>query len=134
MTKSNTENRLFRQPVRALLMLGFACLCFASPSQAACPSNTPMPTYDQLVADKRSKLQGPLSVEELEKANMIEVRETKQKVPFGYMNEEWSQLKAAIKPGDKIHLWSFREGSYFHDGYILVREGCIVKFLPKRIS
>jgi hypothetical protein len=77
---------------------------------------------------------GPFSVEELEKAHMIEIRETGERLPFGYANRFWVELKRMMQSSDEIYFVAFRDGLFYQDEHALVRDGCIVFTVPGKIT
>ena len=87
----------------------------------------PNEIFSEVAAQKGNSLGGPFSVEELEKAHMIVIRETGDALPFGYSNKEWLEMKAAMQPGDQIYFLSHRDGRFYVEYHILVRDGCIVR-------
>ena len=87
-----------------------------------------------IVAQKGNSLRGPVSVEELEKENMIVIRETGQALPFGYSNKGWLEMKAAMRPGDQIYFLAHRDGRFYVEYHVLVRDGCIIDRLQGRIT
>jgi hypothetical protein len=101
-------------------------------ASAACAPNEP--AFSELVTNKTITITGPYTVDELERENMIEVRSEKEKLPFGYGYEQWLKFKAAISHDEKIYFMIKREGHFYQDGHILVRDGCVVRFLPGEIS
>lgn len=86
-----------------------------------------------LNSDKHT-VKGPFSIEELEQKHMVEIRETKEKLPFGYVNEKWKKLKSLFKSGDKFYFVHYEDGSFFVEQYVLVREKCIIGALWVKIS
>lgn len=65
---------------------------------------------------------------------MVEIRETKQMLPFGYVNKEWNQLKSQYKDGDQFFFVRYVDGMFFMEQHILVRQGCIIGALMGAIS
>ena len=99
---------------------------------AACSKE--QPAFAELIASKYNSVSSPLNVAEIEKENMIEIRETKEVLAFGYANKQWLQFKAAIEPGDKVYFMAHTKNKFYLDGHILVRKGCVVQFLKGAIS
>jgi hypothetical protein len=113
----------------------FFMIIFALPVLAhASDQCAPHETFAEVTAQKGNSLRGPLDVEELEKEHMIVIRETGQALPFGYSNKAWLEMKAAIQPGDQIYFLSHRDGMFYVDYHILVRDGCIIRRLRGRIT
>jgi hypothetical protein len=94
----------------------------------------PDEAISQVAAAKGNRLSSPLSVEEVEKANMVVIRETGQAVPFGYVNDAWLKMKAAMQAGDQIYFLSHSDGRFYVEYHILVRDGCIIRRLRGRIT
>lgn len=92
------------------------------------------PPLLQLQTDERHSVEGPVTVLELEKENMIQIRETGRIVPFGYAHEDWEEFKAAMQDGDQIFNIAVRDGLFYMNGQVLVRNGCVVRFLRGTIS
>jgi hypothetical protein len=87
-----------------------------------------------IAAQKGNSLSGPFTVEELERENRIVIRETGQALPFGYMNKAWLEMKAAMRPGDQIYFLAHRDGRFYVEYHVLVRDGCIIDRLQGRIT
>lgn len=53
---------------------------------------------------------GPLAIIEIEKKHTVEINNNgkKEKLPFGYLNEDWNKLKTKMMPGDKT--FEFKTG------------------------
>jgi hypothetical protein len=69
----------------------------------------------------------PLTIEEIEAANLSPNDGRVPHVPFGFESARWEQFKAQMQPGDLIYAfesapetWSALAG---RAGYVLVREG-----------
>jgi hypothetical protein len=88
----------------------------------------------EVAVQKGNSLKGPLGVDELEKEKMIVIRETGQALPFGYSSKAWLEMKAAMQPGDQIYFLSHRDGRFYVDYHILVRDGCIIRRLRGKIT
>jgi len=88
----------------------------------------------QMRRDEHFTITGPLSVKELEKTHMIEVRETGKILPFGYSNAEWVELKNMMKRGDKIYFVAFRDSDFYEDSHLLIRKDCVVFVIPGKIT
>ena len=78
---------------------------------------------------KTQSVTGPFDIVELEKEQMIVIRETGERKAFGYSNEEWEEIKSNLIEGDKIYFISLQDGHFYQDGHIVVREGCVIYFL-----
>jgi hypothetical protein len=87
-----------------------------------------------ITAHKGNSLRGPFSVEELENKHMIVIRETGQALPFGYSNRGWLDMKAAMQSGDQIYFLSHRDGRFYVEYHVLVRDGCIIRRLGGKIT
>jgi hypothetical protein len=94
----------------------------------------PHESIAEVVAANGNSLRGPLHVDELEKEHSIVIRETGQALPFGYSNKAWLEMKAAMQPGDQIYFLSHRDGRFYVDYHVLVRDGCIIRRLLGRIT
>jgi hypothetical protein len=94
----------------------------------------PHESIAEVVAEKGNSLRGPLNVEELEKEKSIVIRETGQALPFGYSNKGWLEMKAMMQPGDQIYFLSHRDGRFYVDFHVLVRDGCIIRRLMGTIT
>jgi hypothetical protein len=88
----------------------------------------------QMRNDQHFTITGPLSVEELEKTHMIEIRETGKILPFGYLNASWVELKNMMKRGDKIYFVAFRDSDFYQDSHLLIRKNCVVFVIPGKIT
>ena len=63
------------------------------------------------------------SVEHAERKNMITIRESGMKVPFGYCNREWEELKSNLQTDDEVWLHGGDGGTTIY----LIRNGQIVE-------
>ena len=72
-----------------------------------------------------TSLDGPLSITEVEKRNLVPIEKDGQKitVPFGFVNDKWLEIKAEMKKGDKIFEFSTGPDSWAH---LAGRAGVIV--------
>jgi hypothetical protein len=109
-------------------------MIFAVPIAHASDRCEPHETISEVAAEKGNALRGPLDVDELEKEHMIVIRETGQALPFGYSNKAWLEMKAEMQPGDQIYFLSHRDGRFYVEYHILVRDGCIIRRLMGRIT
>jgi hypothetical protein len=113
----------------------FLITLFALPALAHASNRcSPDEAIAELSAQKGYSLRGPLSVQELEKENMVVIRETGEALPFGYQNDAWLELKAAMRPGDQIYFLSHRDGRFYVDYHVLVRDGCIIRSMRGNIT
>jgi hypothetical protein len=113
----------------------FLMMTFVVPAVAhAAGQCEPHEAFAEVAAEKGNSLRGPLDVEELEKEQMIVIRETGYALPFGYSNKAWLEIKAAMQPGDQIYFLSHRDGRFYVDYHVLVRDGCIIRWLMGRIT
>jgi hypothetical protein len=129
---AGTIGRNGRRTMRAFVLL---MMIFALPAMVhAGEQCEPHESVAEIVADPGNSLRGPLSIEELEKENSIVIRETGQALPFGYGNKAWLEMKAAMQPGDQIYFLSYRDGTFYVDYHVLVRDGCIIRRLMGRIT
>jgi hypothetical protein len=117
-----------RSYVLIMMMLALPVLAHAS------DQCDPQEAIAEIASQKGYALSGPLSVQELEKENMVVIRETGQALPFGYQNHAWLELKAAMQPGDQIYFLSHRDGRFYVDYHVLVRDGCIIGSLRGKIT
>ena len=120
--------------MRSLLILNFFVMStfIAIDSEDACDRERQ--SLADLIANPKANVTGPFTVDELEQAHMIEVRKTKEKLAFGYLHEGWLKFKAAIEPGDTIYFMTYRDGTFYKDGHVLVHNGCVVRFLIETVS
>jgi hypothetical protein len=113
----------------------FFMMIFAWPGLAhASEPCDPHDVISEVAVQKGNFLRGPLGIEELEKEHSIVIRETGQALPFGYQNKAWLALKAAMQPGDQIYFLSHRDGRFYVEYHILVRDGCIIHRLQGMIT
>jgi len=82
--------------------------------------------WSRITNSSKHKIQGPFTIEELEKKHREEIKETKAVLPFGYLNEEWTKLKSQYKSGDKFYFVRFEEKQFLVKYYVLVRDNCII--------
>lgn len=107
----------------------FANICVSQPYECE-----PINKIEELRTSSQFTFKGPLTVEELEKEHMVEIRGTGKFLPFGYVNKLWVALKEKMQPGDEIHFRRFQDGRFFQEDYILVRNGCILFSVLKSIN
>ncbi len=113
----------------------FFMIMFALPVVAhASEPCDPHDAISEVAVQKGNLLRGPLNVDELEKEHSIVIRETGEALPFGYVNKAWLAMKAAMQPGDRIYFLSHRDGTFYVDYHVLVRDGCIIRRLRGKIS
>jgi hypothetical protein len=69
--------------------------------------------------------QGPISVKEIEKEYILTIEKDGKKLtlPFGFLNDEWIEIKSKIKKGDKIFKFTTDPESWAN---LAGREGIIV--------
>ncbi len=111
--------------IMLLLLLLFAC------GAQSCDENM---LFEQYKSSEAIGISGPFTINQLEKSNMIPLGETGETVPFGYINSEWQEFKAAYKTGDKIFFIKRIGAGYYMDGHFLVRNGCIIELLRGAIG
>jgi hypothetical protein len=114
-----------RIPIAILLLL----FCSAS---LACKG--PDYVWENTLNSEKHQVQGPFTIEELEKEHMIHIRETKQILPFGYSNKTWMKLKGLYRDGDKFFYVKYVDGHFFVEHYVLVRGECVIGALHGAIS
>lgn len=79
-----------------------------------------------------TQVEGPFSIEQIEKDNMIKVDKDGKSVilVFGYINNDWEALKAQYQDGDKIYKFSSAEETWENlmgrAGYVLVRNNQVI--------
>ena len=96
-------------------------------TELALACEAPEHDFSRIQNSEKHIVKGPFTIEHLEKTNMIEIRETKEKLPFGYSNKEWKELKSLYKTGDKFYFVRYESGGrYFDEQHILVRGSCII--------
>lgn len=81
----------------------------------------------------------PLTVSEIdvfEMASVAAMRKTMPdipKLPFAYMNVEWTYFKSRVHPRDKLVKYSTDAHSWQHlageSGYAIIRSGCVIETL-----
>lgn len=98
----------------------------------ACES--PDAEWSMILQSKKHTVKGPYTIAELESNNLIEIRETKEVLPFGYINKYWVQLKARYLPGDRFYFVHFQDGRFFVERHVLVRNDCVIGALMGAIS
>lgn len=82
--------------------------------------------------DKKTQVEGPFSIEQAEKDNMITVKKNGKSVilPFGYINDDWETLKSNYQEGDQIFKFSTSAESWDNlagrEGYVLIRGDQII--------
>jgi hypothetical protein len=85
-------------------------------------------------------VQGPKSIETIEREELASIERCSQcpQPPFGYQHPEWQEFKGLVRPGDCIVFFRTNPQSWSHgygsEGYVLVREGRIVRFLLTKIQ
>lgn len=85
-----------------------------------------------------SDLKKKVTVAEAEKANMIVIRETGRKVPFGYIHGQWRKLLEQMQDGDE--LWEFMSDDESWEmlagraGIALLRDGKIIAEIVTRMN
>ena len=94
------------------------------------------PDYEwaKMLNSEKHTVKGPYTIEELEKGHMIEIRETKEVLPFGYINKQWQELKAMHEEGDQFYFVHYQDGRFFVEHHVLVRNECIIGALMGSIS
>lgn len=81
---------------------------------------------------KRTQVEGPYTIEQAEKDNMIAVEKDGKSftLPFGYINDDWEILKAKYQDGDQIYKFSTSAESWEklagREGYVLIRGDQII--------
>jgi hypothetical protein len=105
---------------------------FVSGQVFACDKDTP--AFSEIQNSGKHTISGPFSIEKLEQEHMVEIRETKQTLPFGYVNKEWNQLKSQYKDGDQFFFVKYEDGMFFMGQHVLVRHGCIIGVLIGAVS
>jgi hypothetical protein len=116
----------------ASVVLSVAAAATSTAASAVCTSE--QPAFSELLNRPGYTVRGPLSVEQVEKEEMFRIPETGQSVPFGYAHEHWVALKAAVRPGDAIYFVSRTQDRFYKDGHVLVRGGCVIRFILGSIS
>tara|TARA_R110001592_G_scaffold358348_1_gene663057 strand:- start:104 stop:451 length:348 start_codon:yes stop_codon:yes gene_type:complete len=80
----------------------------------------------KLEESSKDRIIGPFSVSRLERKNLVEIEETGEKIPFGYVNEQWVMLKSMMKEGDAIYRHKHKDGRFAAETIVLVRNNCVV--------
>lgn len=91
-------------------------------------------SISEVVANRHVELSGPFTIKTLENRNMIKIRGTNKVLPFGYANKEWLEFISDIREEDEIYFTKTINRKYYMDGYILIRNGCVINFLTGRVS
>jgi len=112
----------------------FLTILFLLPLAANAECNKDNPSFEKVRNNPKYTIKGPFKVNELESSKLIEIRETKEMKPFGYQNAYWEKMKALHQKGDEIYFTRFRDGRFFQEGHVLVRDKCIIFFLAGAIS
>jgi hypothetical protein len=68
-----------------------------------------------------------LSVAEAEAEFIVKIRGLRKKVPFGFLNPQWTELKAKLAPGDGLWEFKLRGMGIKHRGVKLVRRGKVIE-------
>ena len=123
------------KPISTLI---FLALLLAMSSIEACDSD--QESLFEVRGDGEGLVEGPSSVEQLEKKHAARAPKSEVAVPFGGLNNEWEQLKASKRPTDEIFwvLYTERseldEGTNFYENYVLVREGCVIQTITLQVG
>ena len=73
--------------IRLLLLVTVASAIGCGVARAECsPEHPPLTAFQ---SEPGTSVRGPLSIEALERENMITIRETGQVLPFGYAHKAW---------------------------------------------
>jgi len=69
--------------------------------------------------------QGPVSIKEIEKEYIITIEKDGKKttLPFGYLNDDWIEIKSKMRKGDKIFKFTTDQESWAN---LAGREGVLV--------
>jgi len=76
--------------------------------------------------------QGPFSIKEIEKEFNISIEKDGKRVtlPFGFLNDEWSEIKSKMKKGDKIFKFTTNPESWENlagrEGILALRGNVVV--------
>jgi hypothetical protein len=107
----------FSRTVFMILIL-FAWLMTTS---SAALANTPARQCGK--SPSTDMVSGPLTI-----AEKLRIRPDYPKLPFGFMNAEWTAFKSMFRPGDTIVRYTTDRRSWQHSagetGYALMRSGC----------
>jgi hypothetical protein len=114
-----------------MISIFFAWLMTAS---SAAHANAPAEQCGTLVPT--DTVSGPLTIAEIERqelatlSEILKIRPDYPKLPFGFMNAEWTAFKSMFRSGDTIVRYSTDRRSWQHHagetGYALMRSGCLV--------
>jgi hypothetical protein len=112
------------------------CLFFALSMMASCAVQAATPAKHCGKLAPTDEVSGPLTIAGIERqeaaalSEHLKVRPDYPKVPFGFMNAEWTAFKSQFRPGDTIvgystdrHSWQNLAGEA---GYALMRSGCLI--------
>ena len=123
------------KPISTFVLV--ACLLLFSAAEA-CESS--QQSFFEVRGDGEGLVEGPFSVEVLEKKHVSKGPNSEKMVPFGGLNQEWEQLKALKLPTDEIYWVLYTErgdrdrGTNFYENYVLVREGCVIKAITLQVG
>ncbi len=98
----------------------------------AVKQNLTQDTSLENIFGKETQVEGPYSIEQVEKENMITVEKNGKSValPFGFINDDWEVLKAQYQDGDQIYKFSTSAESWEkmagREGYVLIRGDQII--------
>jgi hypothetical protein len=106
-------------------------LASAFSKASACDTET---SFSLIKRNAQYAIEGPLGADQLETQNTFTIRETGERLPFGYANSLWLNLKRMMQPGDEIYLIAFHDTGFYSDEYVLVRAECIVARLLRNIT
>nr|WP_156133535.1 hypothetical protein [Massilia sp. JS1662] len=114
-----------------MILIVFAWLVTAS---SAAFANTPARQCGTLAPS--DTVSGPLTIAGIERQELathteiLKIRPDYPKLPFGFMNAEWTIFKSRFRSGDTIVRYSTDRRSWKHHageaGYALMRSGCLV--------
>jgi hypothetical protein len=77
-------------------------------------------------------IDGPLTIAEIESKNKVEIEKDGKKIslPFGYINDQWLEIKSKMKKGDRIFEFSTGPDSWANlagrAGVIVLRKNKLI--------
>jgi hypothetical protein len=124
--------------IKLIFAIAFIAFLASVSSSLACEFD--QLTLPEIRGDGSGLTKGPYTIEEVERSNLVTIRESGVELPFGAVNSQWEELKALKRPNDEIY-WVFyterseaNEGTNFYESYALVRDGCVIYTLMTEIG
>ncbi len=115
----------------AIMASMFIC-AHQAPSRSEDDGRAVLAGYFPAVNGPGAVVEGPLSVEEIEKREMRNISKCDRcpQVPFGFINDSWIALKSKITAGDRIYFFRTNTASWMalmgRQGYALIRKNTTI--------